>query len=349
MTDEAHYPEPGAVLDGVTHAAIFLVLTISPGGESTVRDVLADSGGLLRSVGFRSPENNLSLVIGIGSDAWDRLYAGPRPADLHEFIALDGPVHHAPSTPGDLLLHIRAERLDLCFELATLFMDRLGGVAEVVDEVHGFRYFDLRDLLGFVDGTENPTGRAKFDAVVIGDEDPTFAGGSYVIVQKYLHDMSAWNALTVEQQEAAIGRTKLADVELPDDVKPVNSHVALNTVNDADGNQLQILRDNMPFGAVGTAEYGTYFIGYARTPAVTEQMLRNMFLGNPPGTTDRILDFSTAVTGVLFYTPPPTFFDAQPAAADSAAAQDITSQDPDDSAPTADASLGIGSLKRSTP
>ena len=348
MTDQVHYPEPGAVLDGVTHAAIFLVLTISPGGESTVRDVLADSGGLLRSVGFRSPENNLSLVIGIGSDAWDRLYAGPRPADLHEFIALDGPVHHAPSSPGDLLLHIRAERLDLCFELAALFMDRLGGVAEVVDEVHGFRYFDLRDLLGFVDGTENPTGRAKLDAVVIGDEDPTFAGGSYVIVQKYLHDMPAWNALTVEQQEAAIGRTKLADVELPDDVKPVNSHVALNTINDADGNQLQILRDNMPFGAVGSAEYGTYFIGYARTPAVTEQMLRNMFLGNPPGTTDRILDFSTAVTGVLFYTPPPTFFDAQPAPADSAAAQDIIAQTPDGTAPTADASLGIGSLKRST-
>lgn len=341
-------PEPGAVLDGVTHAAIFLVLTVSPGGEATVREVLADSGGLLRSVGFRSPVENLSLVIGIGSAVWDRLYAGDRPAELHEFVELNGPVHHAPATPGDLLLHIRAERLDMCFELAALFMDRLTGAVEAVDEVHGFRYFDLRDLLGFVDGTENPTGRAKFDAVVIGDEDPLFAGGSYVIVQKYLHDMSAWNALTVEAQEAVIGRTKLEDVELADDVKPTNSHVALNTVEDADGNQLQILRDNMPFGAVGSAEYGTYFIGYARTPAVTEQMLRNMFLGNPPGNTDRILDFSTAETGLLFYTPPPSFFDAQPPAPDDDAAQD-TSTIPDESAPTADTSLGIGSLKRSTP
>lgn len=356
-------PEPGAVLESVTHAAIFLVVTVDPGGESTVREVLADSGGLVRSVGFRAPESNLSLVIGIGSSAWDRLYSGDRPAQLHEFIELDGPDHRAPSTPGDLLLHIRAERLDLCFELATLFMDRLTGSVETVDEVHGFRFFDLRDLLGFVDGTENPTGRAKFDAVVIGDEDPAFAGGSYVIVQKYLHDMPAWNALTVEQQEAAIGRTKLADVELSDDVKPVNSHVALNTVNDADGNQLQILRDNMPFGRVGSAEYGTYFIGYARTPAVTEEMLRNMFLGNPPGTTDRILDFSTAVTGTLFYTPPPSFFDDQPPAPDAGSssaasmsassntggAQATTSQSPDESAPIADTSLGIGSLKRSTP
>ena len=153
--------------------------------------------------------------------------------------------------------------------------------------MHGFRYFDERDLLGFVDGTENPEGGAARAAVLIGDEDPEFAGGSYVIVQKYLHDLTAWNALSVEEQERAIGRTKLNDIELPDEVKPANSHVALNTIVDADGEERQIVRYNMPFGRVGAGEFGTYFIGYARTPDVIEQMLENMFVGKPPGTTDR--------------------------------------------------------------
>jgi porphyrinogen peroxidase len=150
---------------------------------------------------------------------------------------------------------------------------------------------------------------------VIGDEDPGFAGGTYVIVQKYLHDLVAWDALSVEEQERAIGRTKLSDIELPDEVKAANSHVALNTIVDDDGEQRQIMRFNMPFGRVGAAEFGTYFIGYARTPEVIEQMLSNMFLGKPPAAYDRILDFSTAVTGSLFFVPTPDFLDDPPPAA----------------------------------
>jgi putative iron-dependent peroxidase len=182
----------------------------------------------------------------------------------------------------------------------------------VVDEVHGFRYFDERDLLGFVDGTENPSGPAAEAAVTIGAEDPTFAGGSYVIVQKYRHDMAAWDGLTVEEQERAIGRAKLSNVEMADDVKPSNSHVALNTIVEPDGTQRQIVRDNMPFGSLGAGEFGTYFIGYAATPSVTELMLQRMFLGDPPGNYDRILDFSTAVTGTLFFVPSADFLDGPP-------------------------------------
>ncbi len=202
--------------------------------------------------------------------------------------------------------------MDLCWELASLVVGRLVGAATVVDEVHGFRYFDERDLLGFVDGTENPTGPAAAAAVTIGDEDPSFAGGSYVIVQKYLHDMAAWDALSVEEQERVVGRAKLSNVEMDDDVKPTNSHVALNTIFDPDGTQRQILRENMPFGSLGAGEFGTYFIGYASTPSVTELMLRHMFLGDPPGNYDRILDFSTAVTGTLFFVPTADFLDDPP-------------------------------------
>ena len=212
--------EPQPILTPLTASAIFLLLTVRPGGEQPVRDFLPDISGLNRAVGFRYPDARLACVTGIGSTLWDRLFAGPRPSNLHVFSEINGPVHAAPATPGDLLFHIRATRLDLCFELATLLMDRLRDVADVVDEVHGFKYFDERDLLGFVDGTENPSGAVAEDAVLIGDEDADFSGGSYVIVQKYLHDLVAWNALTVEDQERAIGRTKLADVEMADDVKP---------------------------------------------------------------------------------------------------------------------------------
>ncbi|GAA0380663.1 peroxidase [Acrocarpospora corrugata] len=326
--------EPQAVLSPLTRAALFLVVTIDPGGESRVRDLLGELAGLERAVGFRSQEGRLSCVTGIGSRAWDRLFAGPRPAGLHPFRELTGPVHHAVATPGDLLFHIRAQRPDLCFALGSEIMDRIRGVVTVRDEVPGFKYFDVRDLLGFVDGTENPVGAAAGAAVLIGAEDPPFAGGSYVIVQKYLHDLQAWNALPVEAQEMVIGRRKLSDVELDDAVKPPDSHVALTTITDPDGTEHKILRDNMPFGSVGRGEFGTYFIGYARTPAVTERMLERMFLGDPPARHDRILDFSVPVTGNLFFVPSADFLDDLPDPPGVAAGRSLES-------------LGIGDLRGS--
>jgi porphyrinogen peroxidase len=304
--------EPQAVLSQLTAAALFLVATINDGAEETVRDLLTDLSGLARTVGFRTPSAELRLVAGIGAGAWGRLFAGARPAELHPFKELQGGRHRAFSTPGDLLFHIRSAETDLCFELAAQIMERLAGSVSVIDEVRGFKYFDNRDLLGFVDGTENPTGPAAAAAVVIGDEDHDFAGSSYVIVQKYLHDMAAWNQLSVEAQEGVIGRRKLSNVELSDSAKPSNSHVALNTIVDPDGTQRQILRDNMAFGTIGKREFGTYFIGYSATPSVIERMLENMFIGNPPGNYDRVLDFSSAVTGNLFFVPTSGFLDDPP-------------------------------------
>ncbi|WUS95598.1 Dyp-type peroxidase [Streptomyces sp. NBC_00708] len=307
-------PESQPVVVPPARATVFLVATVEPGGEQTVRGVLEDVSALRRSVAFRSPGDELTCVVGIGSQAWDRLFSGPRPRDLHEFVELNGAKHRAPATPGDLLIHIRAERADLCFELARLFMDRLRGQVSVVDEVHAFKYFDERDLLGFVDGSENPEGRIAAEAVFVGDEDPGFRGGSYVTIQKYLHDLTAWNRLPTGEQEKAIGRTKADNVEFPDDLKPEDAHIALNTITDEDGTERKIVRENMAFGTVGQGEFGTFFIGYARTPDVTEHMLRNMFLGTRPGLHDRILDFSTAVTGCLFHVPTTDFLDDLPPA-----------------------------------
>lgn len=335
--------QPQPVLAPLTPAAIFLVATIEADGEATVHDALPDVSGLVRAIGFRDPTKRLSVITSIGSDAWDRLFSGPRPKELHPFGEIKGPRHHAPATPGDLLFHIRAESMDVCFELAAKIMDALDGAVTIVDEVHGFKFFDNRDLMGFVDGTENPDGPIALSATQIGDEDPDFAGGCYVHVQKYVHDMDSWNSLSTEEQERVIGRTKLDDIELDDAVKPANSHIALNVITDEDGTELKIVRHNMPFGEIGKGEFGTYYIGYSRTPAVTERMLHNMFIGDPPGNTDRILDFSTALTGSMFFTPTVDFLDDPPPLPVSTAEAEPDAVPAEYS--TRDGSLGIGSLK----
>lgn len=273
-------PVPQPVLAPLTTAAIFLVVCVKPDRESyaAVRSLCADLPGIFRAVDFRRIEGGLSCVAGFGSDAWDKLFGKPRPAELHPFREIRSGERHAVSTPADVLFHIRAKRMDMCFELVAQIMERIQGAVSAVDETHGFRYFDDRDLIGFVDGTENPRG----EAALVAEEDSQFAGGSYVIVQKYLHDMRGWNALSTEEQERIIGRKKLSDIELSDAVKPSSAHNALTTLVE-NGKEVNILRDNMPFGKAGHGEFGTYFIGYSRSPRTIEQMLENMFIGRPPG------------------------------------------------------------------
>jgi len=343
--NEVVLPQP--VVGPLTRSAIFLVLCIRGDRDDVpaLRSFFAGLSGLVRAVEFRNVEAGLTCVVGIGSDAWDKMFGSPRPAELHPFREIQAGHRHAVATPGDVLFHIRAKYADLCFELATQIMDALGDFVAVADEVHGFRYFDDRDVMGFVDGTENPRGEAAGEAAIVGPEDPTFAGGSYVIVQKYLHDLKSWNAISTEQQERIMGRRKLSDIELSDADKPSNAHNALTNIEE-NGKQLQILRDNMPFGRPGHGEFGTYFIGYCRTPRVTETMLQNMFVGRPPGNYDRILDFSRAVTGNLFFVPTANFLDNIEPALPCGDASDARVVSPSHSdSPVSDASLGIGSMK----
>jgi porphyrinogen peroxidase len=348
----------------LSRAAIFLIVTLKPEPQAraSVRSFCGDLSGIFRAVEMRDLEAGLSCIMGIGSEAWERLFGSPRPAMLHPFREIRGEKHTAVSTAGDLIFHIRAKRMDLCFELETQIMTALGDAVAPTDEVQGFRYFDDRDLIGFVDGTENPRGQAAVDAVVIGDEDPAFAGGSYVLVQKYLHDMQGWDALPTEAQEKIIGRKKLSDIELDDSVKPISAHNALTTIT-VDGKEVKILRDNMPFGRPAQGEFGTYFIGYCRSPRPIEQMLENMFIGRPPGNYDRLLDFSRAVTGNLFFVPSSTFLEAVADMPDNGAGdltEEATEKQSAHAAPSTtpeavehsqsdpareDGSLGIGSLK----
>lgn len=286
-------------------AAIFLVATVA-NDEAALAKVCSVLGGLddlVKTVGFRDLSGRLSCIAGVGRDLWDRLRSDKRPKELKSFALIKGAAHAAPSTPGDLLFHIRSERPDLCFEFERILLDNLGGAVTVVDEVSGFRYFDARDLLGFVDGTANPTGLDLAASALVGDEDADFAGGSYVVVQKYLHDLSAWARAPTPLQEEIIGRTKIDNIEIDDDDAPRKSHKSLATIVDADGNEYDILRDNMPFGRPGQREFGTYFIGYSRYLWVIEKMLQRMYVGDPPGAYDRLLDFSTPHTGTTFFAP----------------------------------------------
>ena len=296
--------EPQSITAPLSRAAVFLVLSIGSTAEAMqrVREVISDIGGLVRAVGFRDLQGRLSCNVAIGSAAWDRLGQPSRPAQLRPFAEIRGPVHTAVATPGDLLFHIRANRADMCFELERLILDALGDAVTVADEVEGFRYFDSRDLLGFVDGTENPTGLALAQSALIQSDDPAFEGGSYVVVQKYLHRLDKWQALDTATQESIVGRTKADNVELEDSAGR-ESHKQLTTIVDADGVEHDILRDNMPFGRPGRGEFGTYFIGYARDLWVIEKMLENMFKGISAGRHDRILDFSTPMTGTTFFAP----------------------------------------------
>jgi len=289
----------------LSRAAIFLVVTVGSEQAALAKACAALDGldDLVKTVGFRDLAARLSCIVGIGHSLWERLGPGKQPRELKPFAPIKGAVHDAPSTPGDLLFHIRSERPDLCFEFERLLLDSLGDSVKVVDEVSGFRYFDARDLLGFVDGTANPTGLDLPASALVGDEDAAFAGGSYVVIQKYLHDLQAWAEVPTPLQEAIIGRTKIDNIEIDDDAAPRKSHKSLATIVDADGNEHDILRDNMPFGRPGQREFGTYFIGYSRYLWVIERMLQRMYVGDPPGAYDRLLDFSTPHTGTTFFAP----------------------------------------------
>lgn len=333
-------PESQNVLDYHGNNSIFIVWNFKP--DAAVKDaferVCALVINLNNSAATRYPDAGVSCVMGIGHDAWLRLQLpAPLPKELADFSPIAGKKHTAVATRGDLHFHLRGNDISVCYDMAAAISGILEPVATSVVEVHGFRYWDGRSILGFVDGTENPHGqqeRAFFG--LVGDEDPAYKGGSYLFVQKYIHDLNAFRALPVEEQEKVFGRSKKDDIEMPDDTKPSNSHIALANVGDDE----KIIRVNMPFGDMSTNEMGTYFIAYASTFRTVKKMLDNMFIGSPEGNYDRLLDFSTAKTGTLFFVPSLTFLDNIPAGVPE------DNPGPASPEPSSDGSLGIGSLKK---
>lgn len=337
------------VLDTTNNNTIFMVwkFTSDAGTSRKVFNrICALLENLNNSTAIRFPDAKANVVMGISRHAWDFLgLPKPLPKELTDFQPIAGSRHTAVATEGDLHFHIRGTGNSYCIDMAGVITDFLEKVASCIVEVHGFRYWDGRSILGFVDGTENPQGSLREYFGLIGDEDPLYKGGSYLFVQKYIHDIKAWKALPVNEQEKVIGRSKTDDIEMTDEVKPTNSHSALANV----GDDLKIIRDNMPFGNISTNEMGTYFIAYASTFSTVIKMLTRMFVGEPEGNYDRILDFSTAKTGTLFFVPTYDMLDAFSGGDDDtedATAPTSENENTDTAgAPGKDGSLGIGSLK----
>jgi putative iron-dependent peroxidase len=294
------------VTDYPNSNTIFMVwrLVDDPKLKDTFQQLCALVLNLNNSVFNRFPDSRASCVLGIGCNAWNILdLPTPLPKELSNFEEIKGEKHTAVSTPGDFHFHLRADDKSIIFDMAIEISKLLTPVAESILEIHGFKYWDGRSILGFVDGTENPHNEDRDFFAKIGDEDLQYKEGSYLFTQKYLHNMNAWSNLSTEDQEKVIGRSKEKDIEMSDEVKPSNSHIALTNIESENGEELKIVRDNMPFGSPSTGEFGTYFISYANTFSTTKKMLENMFIGDPQGNYDRILDFSTAVTGTLFFVP----------------------------------------------
>jgi len=341
--------EPQNVLDYRGDNTIFLVWNFKKDQnvEAVFQRICALVINLNNSGATRFPDSGATCVMGIGHDAWLRLgLPVPLPKELANFEPIAGDKHMAVATRGDLHFHIKGSTSSICYDMAATLAQILDPVAVSVEEVHGFRYWDGRSILGFVDGTENPKGDKRAFFGLVGDDDPAYKGGSYLFVQKYIHDLKAFKALSVEEQEKVFGRSKENDVEMPDDQKPANSHIALTNV----GDDLKIIRDNLPFGNMSTNEMGTYFIAYASTFSTVKKMLDNMFIGSPQGNYDRLLDFSTPKTGTLFFVPPASFLkniaagtpalEAVPSPADaSGAMREAGSR-------SGNGSLLIGSLKK---
>ncbi|MFL2081684.1 Dyp-type peroxidase [Latilactobacillus sakei] len=274
--------------------------------RAAVSDLAERIPAIINSMNIRYPDAHLRVAFGIGSDAWDYLFPNaPKPQELEPFQMIPSPKHDAVATGGDLFFHIRAKEMAVCYEVMAQFMQFIGQNATTIDETHGFRYFEGRSIIGFIDGTENPAIDETAEYALVGDEDPEFINGSYAFAQKYIHSMDTWNHTSTEEQEKTIGRKKFSDLELDDAEKPTNAHNVVSQDNEG-GVEHKIVRMNVPYANPGEKMTGTYFIGYARQWTIVKRMLTNMFVGKPAGNYDHLLDFSEPTIGALFFIPSKT-------------------------------------------
>ena len=247
------------------------------------------------------PNAEIKTAVAFGSELWAKLY----PQSPEGFKQLD-PIQGAfemPAVPADVLIHIASQRSDICFTLSQAFFDDIQDKVEVLDERVCFRYFDGRDLTGFIDGTENPQfPDDRAETALLGTDAGIFKDGSFIFAQRYVHDLEKWKRLKVDAQESVMGRSKLESIEMDDDIKPENAHIARVVIEDNEGEEMEILRHSLPYGD-GKGEQGLFFIAYTKNLAIIDDMLEHMFGTTGDGIHDRLLHFVTAVDGAYFFAP----------------------------------------------
>lgn len=298
--------QSGVIADANSDA-LFVTLNVVEGSNEAVKQALAQSQSVIDTMKQQFSGQSLHAVIAIGSEYWPHISPSKRPLLLTNFPSVKGAVE-MPITPADLLLHIRSDRHDMTFELATRLIALFGSHVTIAEEVSCFRYLDARDLTGFVDGTENPQGDHKKEVALVGEEDSDFEDGSYIHLQRYVHDLPKWHAQTLKAQEDTYGRTKADNIEYSSEDKPLTAHTKRTSLKDDQGQSLEILRHSMPYGTL--QESGLLFASYCRTPENFTLMLKSMVEGDEQGNHDRLMGFTKAVTGQAFFAPPLTWFKA---------------------------------------
>ena len=283
--------------------ALFLTLVIRDDEDSLkqIRQTCGDIPALTDKYSRQYPDARLSSTISIGSIAWDKLYPQHKPRNLTTFPKQSDGHRKAPATKGDLLLHIRSDRKDVNFILMREVMKQLGEAVRLQEEVHGFRYLESRDLTGFVDGTENPTGDNRATVALVSEEDPVFSRGSYIHTQRYIHHLNAWEQQSIAEQEQIIGRSKPDDIEFSPEDKAPTAHIKRVNLKDEHGKSMEILRHSMPYGSA--REAGLFFIAYSKTPRHFTLMLKAMIQADPSGHYDHLMNYTTAVSGCAFFAP----------------------------------------------
>lgn len=290
------------VYKGIGDSVIFVTLGLRHEDQVGEREAVAELASLIppvvRSMNIRRPEDGLKLAFGIGSTAWDYLFPGkPKPRELEPFAGVGDGDAIMPSTPGDLFLHVRAKSEAVVYEVVAQLMETVEAATTVIDETHGFSYFEGRAIIGFIDGTEAPDSFEAPEYALVGDEDPDFINGSYAFTQRWIHDMKQWNGLSTDVQEKMVGRRKFSDRELDDEEKAPNAHNVASQDNEGDVEH-KIVRMNVPFSEPARGVTGTCFIGYAREWVVTKRMLSNMVTQH-----DALFSFSHVETGTMFFIP----------------------------------------------
>ena len=281
--------------------ARFIVLRLKDLSIKELKEKIEDLISTRDRLISQHPQADIKTAIAFGPELWDKLYS-KRPEGFNQLAPIHGSFE-MPVVPADVIIHIAAQRTDLCFALSQSFFDGIQDKVEVLDERVCFRQFDGRDLTGFIDGTENPQfPDDRTETALLPEDANEFADGSFIFAQRYAHNLEKWKKLKVDAQEQVIGRTKLESIELDDDVQPNNSHVSRTVVEDNEGEEMAILRHSLPYGD-GKGDQGLFFIAYTNDLSIIDSMLLRMFGTSGDGIHDRLLHFVTPKDGAYYFAP----------------------------------------------
>ncbi len=296
------YAEPN--LHGIT-----LLLNVMTDDTAVIRRKLARLPSILSGLDERFSEANLNGYVAIGADYWDVLYSHRRPLQLSSFPDLRDGDRQAQRQPVDLLVSVRADRFDVCFQAARTMQEWLGHDVELLEQMTNFRFMDGRDLLGFIDAPDNPRGMQRRQvALVKTDDDPYFAGGSYLYVQKFRHDLRRWEHLSTEIQEHVMGRKKLTGERISEALLSMVTHTQKARLVRDDEQPLQLLRQNMPWGDL--REQGLLAMYLSAAPADIIYWLKQRYIADAQGDYDPLLDYTDAVSNAVYFVPTVDFLEA---------------------------------------